>query len=511
MTTPPPKTSPGTRCAGSVEGWSDIGRSRRRQPRAFLLSVLATLTFPGCLAVGPDYVRPAVPEPAAWHADLTNGLSAAETDPHSLTSWWTTLDDPVLSGLIEGAVAGNLDVRAARARVREARARRVIAQAGLFPVIDAAGSARHSRSSGKVGPSNTGELYSAGFDASWELDVFGGLRRGVEAAEADIQATEQDLRDVLVSLLAEVAVNYVDVRLYQAGLSIAEANLNTQTDTYEITRWRAEAGLTTQLDVEQAKSQLETTRAQLPSLRKNLEQAMNRLAVLSGEVPGALHVKLKARKPIPVTPLEVAVGVPADTLRRRPDVRRAERELAAQTARVGVATADLYPKLSLLGSIGLESLSASDLFSAAARSYGIGPTVSWRIFEAGSIRAHIEVQSALQEQALIRYEAAVLGALEDVNNALTAFAEEQVRRQSLAAAVHAAQRALDLAGDQYASGLIDFQVVLDAQRSLLSLQDQLALSEGATTSDLISLYKALGGGWAPLAGEPDVERGSSKR
>jgi outer membrane protein TolC len=211
-----------------------------------------------------------------------------------------------------------------------------------------------------------------------------------------------------------------------------------------------------------------------------------------------VHTELEERRPIPVTPLDIAVGVPADALRQRADVRRAERTLAAQTAQVGVATAELYPKFSLLGSIGLEALSVSDLFSAGSGTYAIGPSVTWRAFDAGAIRSNIEVQSALQEQALIQYEAAVLGALEEVENALVAYAEEQLRRQSLAEATQAARRAVELSRDQYASGLIDFQVVLDAERSLLSLQDQLALSEAAITSNLISLYKALGGGWTSL-------------
>ncbi|MCJ7596539.1 MAG: efflux transporter outer membrane subunit, partial [Desulfobacterales bacterium] len=313
-----------------------------------------------------------------------------------------------------------------------------------------------------------------------------------------LQASQEGLRDVLVSLVAEIGLNYVEVRTYQARLAVAEANLKSQEETLDLTRWRYEAGLSDELAVEQARYNLENTRSQIPTLRTGLEGAKNRIAVLLGEPPGAVRAEMERPMPVPVTPLEVTVGVPADTLRHRPDIRRAERELAAQTARVGVATADLYPKLTLSGSIGLESLSLGRLLISGTRNSSIGPRLTWRIFDAGAVRQNIEVQSALQEQALVQYETAVLSALEEVENALVAYANEQVRRQSLAAATQAAKRAAGLARDRYASGLIDFQVVLDAERSLLTLQGQLAQSDGAVTSNLITLYKALGGGWTSL-------------
>lgn len=473
---------------------------------AWLPAVLIMLLLMGCAAVGPDYVPPDMLAPAVWNTELKGGLTAEEMDSQTLASWWMTLNDPILSSLIEGAVAGNLDLKEARARVREARARRGISEADLFPTIEATGSASRNRSSEETGSGTTRELYAVGFDASWELDLFGGKRRAIEVAEAELQASEEDLRDVLVSLLAEVALNYVEVRSFQTRLSIAEANLDAQEETYNITQWRFQAGLTTQLDVEQAKYNLEQTRSQIPTLQTGLEQAKNRLTVLLGQHPGFLEDTLAERKAIPVTPLEIAVGVPADVLRRRPDVRHTERQLAAQTAQVGVATAELYPKLSLIGSIGLEALSLGSLFSSGARTSAIASNIGWTVFDAGRIRQNIKVRTALQEQALIQYEAAVLTALEDVENALVAYADEQIRRRSLVEASQAAQRAVDLARDQYSSGLIDFQVVLDAQRSLLSLQDQLAISDGAVTSNLITLYKALGGGWTSLA--PDAEKRS---
>ncbi|MBW1925959.1 MAG: efflux transporter outer membrane subunit [Deltaproteobacteria bacterium] len=469
-----------------------------------LASGLLLLLLAGCATVGPDYVPPEISAPAHWTAELEGGQTVKYVDIQALADWWTALNDPILSSLIERAVAGNLDLKKARARVREARARRGISQADLFPAIDTGISANRNRSSEETGSGETRELYTAGFDASWELDLFGGKRRAIEAAEAELQASEEDLRDVLVSLLAEVALNYVEVRSFQTRLSIAETNLDTQTETYNITQWRFRAGLTTQLDVEQAGYNLEQTRSQIPTLQTGLEQAGNRLAVLLGEHPGFLKDILSEPKSIPVTPLEVAIGLPADVLRRRPDVRRAERQLAAQTAQVGVATADLYPKLSLTGSIGLEALSLGNLFLSRARTSAIGSNIGWPIFDAGRIRQNIKVQTAVQEQALIQYETAVLTALEEVENALVSYADEQVRRRSLLKASQAAQRAVDLAQNKYVSGLIDFQAVLDAQRSLLSLQDQLAISEGEATSNLITLYKALGGGWTSLV--PDDKK-----
>lgn len=462
---------------------------------------LAIAALAGCASVGPNYVPPKTPVSVDWSTQLRGGLNGQEGEGETLAAWWTTLDDPALSRLIERAVSGNLDVKKAEARIREARAQRGIAQADRFPTLDASGSAVRSRGSEETGSGKTRSLYAAGIDAGWELDIFGGVRRSVEAAEADLGATQEGLRDTLVSLLAETALNYIEVRTYQARLVIAEANLAAQSETYQLTVWRFEAGIGDELAVEQARYNLENTRSQIPNLRTGSEKALNRIAVLLGEQPGKVHKELESYKPIPVTPVQVAIGVPAEVLRRRPDVRRAERELAAQTARIGVATAELYPKFKLSGSIGLEAFSFGNLLSWASRTLSGSSGVSWRIFDAGAIRQNIEVQSALQEQDLIAYEASVLGALEEVENALMAYAEEQNRRQSLTETLRAARRAVDLAEYKYQSGLADFNNVLDAQRSLLSFQDQLAQSEGTVTSNLVRLYKALGGGWTSLAPE----------
>ena len=478
--------------------WPQIRFSSRRLP-PLLIGVIAMM-LAGCLAVGPDYKRPDLSAPAEWSRSLQAGVTAATPDAEALAQWWHTLGDPDLSDLIERAAAGNFDLKTAQARVREARARRGIAQAGFFPALNAGGSATRSRGSGQIGSGESRDLYRLGFDSSWELDIFGRVRRSVEAAQGDLEASEADYQDVLVTLVAEVALNYVDARTLQSQLQVAEENLKTQQETLQLTQWRFEAGLVSRLDVEQARTNLESTRAQLPNLRSAIEEAKNRLAVLLGAFPGALEAQLGPRRPIPEAPMEVAIGVPAETLRRRPDVRVAERQLAAQTARIGVATADLYPTFSLPGSIGLEALTTHDFLNTANRAWNIAGSFAWPIFKGGAIRENIEVQNALQEQALDQYENTLRSALEEVENALVAYGEEQLRRQALAEATDAAQKSAELARNQYASGLIDFQSVLDAERSLLTSQDQLAQSRGQVTSNLISLYKALGGGWTAMTG-----------
>jgi multidrug efflux system outer membrane protein len=468
-------------------------------PMSWLRAAFVLLSLAGCTTVGPDYVPPSMPVSRDWHTQLKGGPTAEEGDPQKLAAWWTTFNDPELSSLMERAVAGNPDLKKARARIREARARRGLAKTELFPTLDGAGSATWKHSSKDTGTGKTSDLYAASFDAGWELDIFGGVRRSVEAAQADLQASQEDLRDVLVSLLAELALNYLDVRTLQVRFAVAEANLQTQSETYQLTQLRYEAGLSDELAVQQARYNVANTRSQIPALRTGLEEAMNRIAVLLGEHPGEVHDELEKRGPIPVTPVKVAVGVPADILRRRPDVRRAERELAAQTARIGVATADLYPKFRLSGSIGLETLSIRNLFSVGTQSLSGGPGITWAIFDAGAIRQNIEVQSALQEQYVIAYQASLLSALEEVENALVAYAEEQERRESLREAAQAAEKAVELAQQKYQAGLTDFSIVLDAQRSLLSFQQELAQSEGTVTSNLVRLYKAVGGGWTSMA------------
>lgn len=471
----------------------------------WIWSVLAALVLTGCMMPGPDYAPPEQKLPESWNGEPM-GVTHRALGREVLAEWWSTLNDPILSDLMKKAVANNPDLGQARARIREQRARRNISRAGLFPTLDASGSHRKSRSSEEMGSGKETDAYSADVDAGWELDIFGGTRRSLEAATAELEAGEEDLRDVLVSLLAEVALNYTDVRVLQARMDVVEKNIVLQNQTHELVQSLYDSGLSGGLEMQQAKYNLENTRSQVPVLRISLEEAKNRIALLLGEAPGSVHGALKTHGPVPVCPPEIAVGVPADVLRQRPDIRRAERKLAAQTARIGAATADLYPKLSLTGSIGYESLDPDRLFLAGSRSWGFGPRITWPIFRAGSIRSNIEVQSALQEELLGRYEFVVLNALGEVENQLTVYMEEQIRKQNLKEARHAAMLALDLALNQYRAGMTDFTDVLDAQRSLLSFEDNLIQSEGNIVSGLVRLYKALGGGWTSFSAGSGSEK-----
>ncbi len=463
---------------------------------AFLALVAA-----GC-AVGPNYQTASLTAPAHWSAPMTGG----ETDtPAELADWWKKFHDPELDSLIERATRSNLDLRVAQARVREARAQYGLATANLGPTADAAssysrlGTSHHQPVLGSLpippGVPFENNVYQAGFDASWELDVFGGKRRAVEAAQAEVGAAEFGRRATLMTLLGDVARNYVEARGFQRRLAIARENVAAQAEALDITRDRLAHGLTGDLDVQQSATLLATTRAEIPELESSLQAAIHRLGVLLGQAPGSLLAELSAEAPIPTAPPEVPAGLPSALLQRRPDVRRAERQLAAATADIGVATADLFPKFSLTGVAGFTSVSASDWFTSGSRLWSVGPTVQWKIFDAGRVRANIKVQNARQEQALAAYEQTALTAFEEVENALVSYAKEQTRRQSLAEAVSSSQNSLQLARDLYKNGLTGFLNVLDAERSLYQAQDQLAQSDRAVSANLIALYKALGGGW----------------
>lgn len=460
------------------------------------------LWMSGCTTVGPDYVKPEIHVSPSWNSELNGALTAEEMDPQTLATWWMVLNDPQLTRLVELAISSNIDLKQARERVREARARRGITRAGLFPAADAQGSVKWSSSSSSGQAGEAGEhsgLYSLGFDAGWEADLFGGIRRSVEVADAELGASVENLRDVLVTILAEVALNYIDLRTFQTRLAIAENNLQAQNETYLLTLWRSQAGLSDELAMQQARYNLESTQAQLPALRTGIEEALNRIAILLGEEPGSIHALLKQHSPIPKIPSRLAVGIPADVLRNRPDIRKAERELAAQSAKIGVAKADLYPHLTLSGTIGINMLQMSSTTHTWSSSFG--PGFSWAIFDAGAIRQNIEVQLSIFDRLLLDYKAVVLSALEEVENALVAYREELIRLNHLKEAAHAAQQAVELAQFNFESGLSDFTTVLEAQRSQWTYQDQLAQSEGAITANLIRLYKALGGGWTSIIPE----------
>ncbi|MEW6720843.1 MAG: efflux transporter outer membrane subunit [Thermodesulfobacteriota bacterium] len=463
-------------------------------PLFVLVSVL--IAGSGCAAVGSAYRRPDISVPAAWHGVRAGDNTATAQRTEDLSAWWVRLGDPILTGLIEQALAGSTELRIARAKLREARARRDLAGADYFPAVKASASAGRSKNSTETGSGGKGKLYQAGFDASWEPDIFGGNRRGVEAAQADLESSEAALRSTQVSLAAEVALNYVEARSLQARLDIARKNLSSQSETVRLTDWRAQAGLVTSLDVEQSRANLEQTRAGIPTLSASLAEAENRLAILLGRTPGAVHERLAAPAPVPAVPEGIAIGIPADTLVQRPDVQAAERKLAAETARVGQAKAARYPGLTLSGSIGLEALTLGGLNASGAVTRSLLASVAGVIFDGGRLRSQVEIQSAIQEQAMIQYEAAVLAALEDVEDALVSLTEIRRREEALRDAVEAARNAASLARHRYTGGLIDFQTVLETGRTVLTVEDSLASAEADRASALIRLYKALGGGWA---------------
>lgn len=474
---------------------------------------LACLGLWGC-KVGPDYKQPDMKlagpynEIASATRPTTRGTSPSTIQP-DYVRWWTTLDDATLNELIDRAAKNNPDVLAAEARIREARANRGVAASGLFPQVDANGQYENYRESenlpglsnfsGSGGtlqiPGLEGDLWQAGFDMSWEIDVFGGQRRAIEAANYSVQAAVWDRRDVLVSLLAEVAVNYVELRGAQRELAIAQGNLSSQEQTLDLTRRKAEGGLVPYLDVAQQEAQVGTTASTIPTLQAQIRQTIHHLGILLGENPGALSDELSASGPIPIGPASVPPGLPGDLLRRRPDVRRAERQLAAATAQIGVATADLYPQFSITGALGVESQTLKKLFDYSSRQFDIAPGVTWDIFDAGKVISNVHVQNARQAEALQAYRKAVLQSMQDVEDALVAYNREQVRLQSLKEAVTANQRAVDLSMELFQKGSTDFLNVLDAQRSLFAAEDLMAQSEQLVSADLVALYKALGGGW----------------
>lgn len=474
------------------------GTTKTRPFAAPALFAFAVLALTGCVTVGPDHVAPEPALPARWaalEAGPQAGYVARQSD---LGQWWRSLGDPLLVTLVDGALRTGPDVRSAEARLRAARARRAVAGADRFPSVNASGSARRSDSNAQGGSGSTQDFFSVGFDASWELDVFGRVRRSVEAAGADYESSQAELANARVSLAAEVALTYVELRVLQIRLGIARANLASQTETLQLTDWRAQAGLVSSQDSEQARANLEQTRAQIPGLETSLAEAAYRLDLLLGVPPGTLAPRLATGGELPALPAEVAVGIPADTLRQRPDVRAAERTLAAETARVGVAQAARYPSFSLSGSIGLEALTLGGLRdSGAASSLLAGVTAP--IFDAGRLRAQVDVQDAVREQAQVAYERTVLTALQEVESALVALARNRERSEALARGAAAARNAADLARQRYSAGLIDFQSVLDTERSVLALEDSLASTRADGVLALIRLYKALGGGWSPAA------------
>jgi len=456
------------------------------------------LFLTGCM-VGPDYERPATPAPAGW-AEKADAASA------DLARWWTVFGDPGLDSLVQRAIASNRDLRIAEARFREARAQVGTVAGKLLPEVGAGGSYTRSQLSQNALRFPIADLtesrYAAGFDAAWELDLFGGTRRAIEALEADADAWAERRRAVLVSLLGDVALHYVGVRGDQRLLAALRASAAAARDSQELTRVRVQAGVATELDLSRAEALRASVEAAIPPVEASLRAGVHRLGVLTGGEPASLLAELGPAAPIPAAPARVVVGLPSELLLRRPDVREAERRLASQTARIGAATAELYPKISLTGAFGWESLSGDTLFKSASEAWSWGPSIRWPIFTAGRIRAQIAVEEERQAQALAAYEQSVLRALEDVENGLVAYARRGARKLSLGEAVDANRRAVGLAQDLNAQGIVSFLDVLEAQRALYVSEAELARSEADLVLALVALYKALGGGWETSTARP---------
>jgi NodT family efflux transporter outer membrane factor (OMF) lipoprotein len=481
--------------------------------RRVVISALLALSAAGCM-VGPDYKRPDVETPEGFgemRPAAEHPTSLAAPDPVQ-TDWWTTFRDPMLTSLVERAVQANLDLVQAEARVRQSRAARRIASADLWPQIEASGSYTRVRTSSNgpalATPGKWYNLFQAGFDANWEVDVFGGNRRAVEAADANVEASIADRDAVLVSLVAEVGLEYVTYRSLQQRIALADRNVRSQQDTFDLTRRLFNAGLAPELDVTRAEAQVATTASTIPTLKLQAAQTMHRLSVLLAQPPMSLEQELASTAPIPQPPPAVGVGLPSDLLLRRPDVARAERLLAAATADIGVATRDLYPRFFITGAASLQSVKASDFFDWESRAISLGPSISWPVFQGGRIKANIELQTAAQQESLAAYRATILQAFQDTEDSLVAYAQQQENRAQLERAVQANQRAADVARNSYAQGLTDFLTVLVAEQSLFTSQDTLAQSRRDLALDLVALYKAVGGGWES---QPQAQVASAAR
>lgn len=463
---------------------------------AITLAVAATLA---ACAVGPDYERPTVSAADEFIGADHPQISNAEVE----REFWKAFNDAQLNALIEEALAANHDIRIATARLREARALRGEARLDLLPTVTEGGSHVEARASERQAPDGSGldrnqDYYETSFDAFWELDFFGRVRRGVEAASAEVQAAEASLYDTQVSITAEVARNYFELRGAQSRLEVAQRNAENQRESLRLTSTRLEAGRGTQLDVSRAQAQLSATLGSIPDLEAEVTRAMLRLSVLAGREPQSLSAQLGTPKDLPELPKTQSIGTPEALLRRRPDIAAAERQLAASTARIGVAVGDLFPRISFVGSWGFDAVSSSDLGEASSETYAFGPSIQWAAFDLGRVRQRINQREAAADAALARYEQTVLRALEETDASLTNYTKALVKQEHLRASADASLEAASIARVRFENGAEDFLTVLDAERSALQAEDALAQSETQTATALLAMYKALGGGFRPL-------------
>ena len=464
----------------------------------------------GCM-VGPDFEKPST-QVSSKFAGLDksvtpDGLASTPNDaPLEISRWWREFNDDKLTELISKAQRQNLDVAVAIARIRQARAQVMIATGGLYPSVSIGASAQKTRSPlGGVGTGGNGrisEFYQAGFDASWEIDVFGGIRREIESTKAGLEASIENRDDVLVTLAGEIGTNYINLRGAQNQLAISRVNLEAQETTLSLTQERFEAGFVAALDVANAQAQVASTRSSIPVAESQIRTFIYALGVLLGEEPSTLIAELTPDQEIPRAPATVPIGLPSELLQRRPDIRRAEANLHAATAQIGAAIANLYPQFNISASIGLQGGSAGDLGSLANHYWSFGPGANWLVVDGGQTQGNIEFQRGVVDEVFATYKQTVLIALRDTETALVNFTSEQQRRVALAQAVEANRQAVDLSMELYSNGRTDFLNVLVAQRQLFVSEDALSQSEANVSTSLVALYKALGGGWGLEDGEP---------
>lgn len=466
-------------------------------PKALLSLALAT-TLTSC-AVGPDYVKPETQVDEKF-STKESGYSSSPT----VSTWWRNFKDAKLNSLVDRALTNNHDLRIAAANLEEARALRSAVRFDYAPTVNAFGNYTNQRSSslssgnsmfGNTGRSRNSEVYDAGFDASWELDLWGRVRRTNWAARADVESAEAARHGVMVSVAAEVAAAYLDLRGLQNQLAVAKRNAENQRETLKLTESLLQGGRGTELDTSRSRALLNSTLAAIPLIENSIHQDIHRLGVLVGEQPASLKQELIKPRSMPPLPSLVRIGDPATLLRRRPDIFAVEKQLESATHRVGISTADLFPRVTFNGSVGLQSETLRGLGRSGADTYNFGPSLRWAAFDIGRVSAQINAAKAREKRSLAEYEQTVLGALEETENALVSFGRQRARRNFLREAANASQQAADLARERYQNGVADFLTVLDAQRELLNAQSQLAESETLTATSLVAIYKALGGGW----------------
>ena len=460
---------------------------------AFIATSFSTL-FCGCETVGFDYQTPTTKVPDRW---TTSAVAHLDNNGACLSEWWKGFNDPVLNELISRGRANNPDLKIALERIVEARAQRAVAVSLMFPAISSDAGYARTKQSGRIGlpaPVNPSDLFTTGLSAGWEIDAFGGLRRQVEAGTANLEASVENYRDVLVTLFGDIALNYVDYCTLEEQLYVANENIAIQKNSLELAQSRLDAGLVSRIDVTQAKTSLETTRARIPQLEGQLASSGNRIASLTGGFPQSGRGLLAQSSSIPQPQRDYAVNLPCDLLRSRPDIRVAERNLAAAVAQVGVTESDLYPKFTLAGNLQLQSNNISNLPDAAAAAYSFGPSVRWNLFSSGQIKNSIRVDEARAMQAYNAYENSVLLAVEEVESSMANIATERRRLSILRSAVASASESVDLVGENYKEGLVDFQRVIDTERVKFENDEQAVVSKGLVAGNYIALYRALGGG-----------------